>query len=203
MTTIDLDTITLTSGAHSSRADGVCIMEAAAWLAGEKHSDHPQCVSPVLAEFGRRLNDALADGQRQYLKPFLPRLLNTAGDGRDETRGYMALDWLIRTYTPAWLDLAGLTAEASALRDVRRVADLVAAQAAAPVMREARDKSAATWDAAGDAAWAVAWDAAWDAAWAAAWSAARSAAWALMVKDLITPEQFDLLYGPWASVMGS
>jgi hypothetical protein len=24
-----------------------------------------------------------------------------------------------------------------------------------------------------------------------------------MVKDLITPEQFDLLYGPWASVMGS
>jgi hypothetical protein len=33
--------------------------------------------------------------------------------------------------------------------------------------------------------------------------AARYAAWALMVKDLITPEQFDLLYGPWASVMGS
>jgi len=24
----------------------------------------------------------------------------------------------------------------------------------------------------------------------------------LVVRDLITPEQFDLLYGPWASVMG-
>ena len=128
MTTIDLDTITLTPGAHSSRADGVCIMEAAAWLAGEKHSDHPQCVSPVLAGFGRRLNDALPDDRRQYLKSFLPRLLNTAGDGRDETRGYMALDWLIRMYTPVWLDLAGLTAEASALRDLPRIANLAAAE---------------------------------------------------------------------------
>ena len=41
------------------------------------------------------------------------------------------------------------------------------------------------------------------AAWYAAGDAARSAAWALMVKDLITPEQFDLLHGPWASVMES
>ena len=34
-----------------------------------------------------------------------------------------------------------------------------------------------------------------------AWLAALDAAVALVVKDLITPEQFDLLYGPWASVM--
>ena len=39
------------------------------------------------------------------------------------------------------------------------------------------------------------------AAWPAA-SAARDAAFVLVVRDLITPEQFDLLYGPWASVMG-
>ena len=39
--------------------------------------------------------------------------------------------------------------------------------------------------------------AAQDAAWPAAWPAAL----ALVVRDLITPEQFDLLYGPWASVM--
>ena len=41
--------------------------------------------------------------------------------------------------------------------------------------------------------------AAWDAV--AVWTAARDAALALVVRDLITPEQFDLLYGPWASVM--
>jgi hypothetical protein len=71
----------------------------------------------------------------------------------------------------------------------------------------------ATWDAARYAAWdaarAAARDAAWDAArdatrYAArdaAWDAARAAAWALIARDLITPEQFDLLYGPWASVI--
>ena len=77
---------------------------------------------------------------------------------------------------------------------------------------------AAAWDAAWDAAWYAAWDAAWDAAWyAAAWDAARGAAWdaargaagdaawyaagALVVRDLITPKQFDLLYGPWRTVI--
>ena len=41
-------------------------------------------------------------------------------------------------------------------------------------------------------------DAARDAAQAAAWHAAWDAALALVVRDLITPEQFDVLYGPWA-----
>ena len=71
----------------------------------------------------------------------------------------------------------------------------------------------AAWDAARDAAWGAAWGAAWDAAWGAAWDAARDAAWgaawgaardaalALLVCDLITAEQFDALYGPWASVI--
>ena len=39
------------------------------------------------------------------------------------------------------------------------------------------------------------------AAWGAAWRAAADAVVALVVRDLITPEQFDVLYGPWASVM--
>ena len=44
-------------------------------------------------------------------------------------------------------------------------------------------------------------DAAWYAASDAAWYAASGAARALVARDLITPEQFDTLYGPWASVM--
>ena len=51
---------------------------------------------------------------------------------------------------------------------------------------------------AGDAARAAAWDAAGDAARAAA----RAAAVGLVVRDVIATEQFDVLYGPWASVMG-
>lgn len=35
----------------------------------------------------------------------------------------------------------------------------------------------------------------------AAWEAARGAT-ALLTRDLITPEQFDLLYGPWKEVIG-
>ena len=46
-----------------------------------------------------------------------------------------------------------------------------------------------------------AWNAAGDAAWDAARDAAEYAAIALVVRDLITPEQFETLYGPWASVM--
>ena len=56
-----------------------------------------------------------------------------------------------------------------------------------------------------DAAWDAARYAARDAAWYAAWDAARAAAGyavnALVVRDLITTEQFDILYGPWKAVM--
>ncbi len=66
---------------------------------------------------------------------------------------------------------------------------------------------AAARDAARDAAWpaarAAAWAIAWDAAGVTARATAGDAAIALVVEDLITPKQFDFLYGPWASVMGS
>ena len=50
----------------------------------------------------------------------------------------------------------------------------------------------AAWTAARDAAWYAAWYAAWDAAR----DAARDAAWALVVRDLISTEQFDVLTAP-------
>ena len=48
----------------------------------------------------------------------------------------------------------------------------------------------------------AAWDAAGDAAWAAAGDAARAAARALLVKDKITPDQFDTLTKPWRDAIG-
>lgn len=162
---IKLDDITLATGGHDNREDGVCLLEAAAWWAEEEHTDEPVCVSEVLGVFGRRLNDVLPDDRRQQLVPLIPQLVGTRGDGHDEARGYLALDWLIRTYTPAWLDLAGLSTEAQALRDLRRIVDLAAAEAAGPVVREGRERARA----AGAAAWAAARDAAWAAAWAAEW----------------------------------
>lgn len=147
--TLNLDTLQLAKGGHSNPDDGLCLLELTAYLAGENHSDHPECASPVLAEFGRNINDRFDDDRRQLLKPLAEQMIGTAGDGLDETRGYLALDWLIRTYTPAWLDLAGLTAEAAELRALRRIVDLAAAQAAGPVVRAGADKARA----AGAAAW--------------------------------------------------
>ena len=173
---IDLSTITLTSGKHNNRDDGLCIMEAVAWWAEETHTDHPACVSPILGTFGRNFNDVLPDSKRQELKPLIPLLAGTAGDGMDTARSYLALDWLIRTYTPAWLDLAGLSEEAETLRDFRRIVNNAAAKEAVPVVQRARNKANAAWNAARDAAWNAAWDAVWNAAGDAARDAVRNAA---------------------------
>jgi len=176
--TLDLANLHLDKGQHDDRDDGVCLMEAVAWFAGKDHTDHPPCVSPVLGAFGRAVNDAWDDAERQKLIPFITRLPGTAGDGRDETRGYLALDWLIRTYTVAWLGLAGLAGDATALQELEPILSIEAAKAAGPVVRRARGSAAAAWAAAWDAARDAAGDAAWDAARAAAGDAARAAAWA-------------------------
>lgn len=199
---VDLEVITLLEGKHDTRDEGVCLLEAVAWFAGEKHTDHPLCVSSVLGDFGRQLNDALPDDLRQRLVPLVPRMVGTVGDGLDETRGYLALDWLIRTNTPAWLDLAGLSVEAETLRSMPPITDIDAAEASKPVVDAARDATRAqqllsesllesllwvdVWDAASraisnaaaDAARSVALiDTPRDAARFAAVNAARAAAW--------------------------
>ena len=51
-------------------------------------------------------------------------------------------------------------------------------------------------DAAEGAARVAALDAAWDAVWGTVWGTAKDAALALLVRDLITTEQFDILTAP-------
>lgn len=165
--TFDLDTLHLASGSHDRREDGVCLLEAVAWFAGRGHTDSPPCVSPVLTAYGQRLNDVLPDERRQALKVYIPRLIGTAGDGLDEARGLLALDWLIRVYTPAWLRLVpALVPDADALAGARPIDSLDAAAAVGDLVREAAAHSDAARDAASDAARAAraaARDAAWDA----------------------------------------
>src|SRR5260221_8666339 len=116
--TIDLETLTLAKGGHENRDDGLCLMEAVAWFAGKPHSDRPPCVSPVLGVYGRTLNDVLPDIPRQELKQFIPQLPGTAGDGENQTRGYIAPFRLLRPHTPPGLDLAAAPAAAGGLRGV-------------------------------------------------------------------------------------
>jgi hypothetical protein len=187
----------LRSGGHKPaqiESGEACVMEAVAYVAGLPLSDAPDCVCPVIASFMRSWNDSLqSDAERdRLLKPLIPRLIGTKSTpAAEERRSYMALDWLIRVHTPAWLDrVESLKPHAIALRDLEEIADMAGAVTAGERVRAARDAVGAAawnaaWDAAGaaawDAAWAAVWDAAgaaaWDAAWAAVWDAAGAAAW--------------------------
>lgn len=174
---LDLSTLHLDKSLHPSFEAGHCLLEAVAYVAGEPHTDHPACASPILGAFGRSLNDAFPDDKRQRLVPLIPQIVGTADDGHDQERGLMAADWLIRLYTPTWLRLAHLDAAAESLEQLPRQATWDDVQAAVPVVREARRKAAAAWAATWDGAWAATLDAAMDAARVAAGDAARAAFW--------------------------
>src|SRR6266566_8348028 len=121
----DLERISISEGGHNSRSSGVCAMEAVAWLAGREHSDSPVCVSPVIAAFMRSWNDCLKtdEDRNRLLRPLLPSILETASDNAVEIRrSWMAIDWLIRTMAPAFLDLSlGLHGDAASLRSLPEV----------------------------------------------------------------------------------
>jgi hypothetical protein len=157
-------------------------MELVAWLAGEPWSDSPQCVCPTITAFLRNWNDSLPDDKirTRLLLPYAPRVVGTRStDAIAERRAYMALDWLIRTNLPAWLDLTeSLRPHARDLRALDEIVDLATASAAGGTVRAAGDAARAA-----RAAWAAkaaAGDAAWTAACAApsAAPAAEAAVWA-------------------------
>jgi hypothetical protein len=91
-------------------------MEWVAELTGDAHTDRPDAVSPVAAEYVRHLNDVLADEPRQRLRPYLSRMIGTAGDGLEQQRAWSCASRLARTCLPAALDAAGLPAHAQRLR---------------------------------------------------------------------------------------
>jgi hypothetical protein len=180
-----LDSLTLLAGSHGSFAEGVCAMEAAAWLAGEPHSDSPACVDPVIAAFSRSWNDSLPDNatRNRLLKPLISKMIGTAFTlDVQAARAFMVADWAVRVFTPAWLRLADLEANAIELEGLKALTSMALCKEAKPAIDRA---GAAAWAAAGDAraaagaaAGAAAWAAAGAAAWAAAGAAAGAAAWA-------------------------
>ena len=95
-------------GSHELLKDGACVMEAVAYVAGEPWSDWPECVCPVIGALLRRWNDDLpSDSERdRLLRPLVPRLVGSRADEDiEKARSWLAVDWLIREWLPAWLDL--------------------------------------------------------------------------------------------------
>ena len=152
----DLETIALNSGKHYGADEGHCLLEVVSMFAGESFGDSPQCVDFVLAAFGRAWNDGMrSDAEREQLKQHIPRLVGTAKTPElSQKRGWMAMDWIVRTYCAAWLALnPALAHHAEALKALPQItctADLAAAQ---PKLNAARTDAAAAraaaWDAAG------------------------------------------------------
>jgi len=182
---VDLGSIRLSYGSHKSREEGMCLMEAVAYVAGEPHTDRPKCVCPVLAAFGRAWNDALDDEARnRLLKPFIPRLIGTRSTVEVEyRRTFMATDWAVRVAAPVWLRAAGLDDEAASLEALHPLTSAGGCLSAASMIAQAREAARAAWDAAEAAAARDAAGAAGvEAAWAAGVEAARDAgvysAWA-------------------------
>ena len=149
---IDLSTIVLTAGYHETREEGMSVVEAAAYLAGERHSEQPHCVCPILVEVLGSWNDALPDDdiRTRLLMPLLPTIITSRATQEIQLRrSWMAIDWLLRAYAAAWLDLAGLAAHAAALRALAPIVGVESAEASEGVVRAAR----AAWDTGRDAVW--------------------------------------------------
>lgn len=156
--------LVLKEGAHKSRADGLCIMEAAAFVAGLPHSDNPRCVSPVIGSYCRRTNDRLGQDYRDGLRD---RVLKIVGSRSTPVIDRKRLDELLsRTFTrivPLAFDAAAsvkgnaafrdrLAAHAAELRALTRKEGIhlwrAAAQRARATALEARAAAAAAYAAA-------------------------------------------------------
>ena len=168
MTTIEIDPtrmeklqeLAIQSGSHEEFSHGVCAMEAVAWLAGEQHSDHPECACPVISAFMRRWNDRLPsdDDRNLHLRPLLPLLVGSRSTKAIERRrGWMATDWSVRTQTPILLRRAGLEEHAAKLELLPEVTDDTVASVRT-TMAEARSAAwaqrSATWPAGSPTAYA-------------------------------------------------
>jgi hypothetical protein len=86
-------------GSHETPEEGRCAMEWVAHIAGEPHTDKPECVSDLLRQFVIHLNDELPDRERQKLRPYLARMIGTRDDGHEEAR-YFAFFRYLRENPP-------------------------------------------------------------------------------------------------------
>jgi hypothetical protein len=158
----------------------MCAMEVVAWIAGEPHSDHPQCASPILTSFCIRINDRWKDDERQLLLAVIPKLVGTRGDdARHKRQAFAIVNGHIREIVASVLDARNWNDLGDRLRACAPIVNVETARAAKVVCAEVRDEARKRRSAAASASADDAADAdAYASAAAAASDAAASAAYA-------------------------
>jgi hypothetical protein len=106
----------LRQGNSPSPRQGACLLDAVSWFEYGELGDHPACVCPVIAAFGRIVNDALDDTDRQRLKPFIPRLVGTVDPEAELARAEYLAWQSIRVFLPFVMEIVGVPSEAERLR---------------------------------------------------------------------------------------
>jgi hypothetical protein len=189
-----LKKLVLKNGNHKDRSNGLCVMEAAAWFAGEPHSDSPMCVDPAITSFLQYVNDNAPEDQRQQLKSVVKEIVGTRTDNVEiiHKRIFIVTDFAVRFAAPLALEAAKLDREAAALRALPPIDSRAAARAAIDAAGAASDVAWAAW-AASDAARAAS-----DAARAAS-DAAGVASDAAGVASDVAGVASDVAWAAWAA----
>lgn len=120
----DLSTIVIEPHSHPRRGSRLSVLELAAWLAGETHSDDPANVAPVLRVYARELAAGIDDPLRQTLRDRASRLAATGGADAaiEQRRSWVLADRLLRLHASTWLGAAGLSESADRLRTLESIA---------------------------------------------------------------------------------
>jgi hypothetical protein len=123
----------------------MCIMEAAAYIAGERWTEYPDCVAPQIVVILQSINDKmLTDEDRHiYLKPLIERIIDTSDPSAQKSRkrDFICIDYAIRVFMPVIMDSAGLTEQSSLLRKLSKITNKSTAGKAARVAQKAWGRS--------------------------------------------------------------
>jgi hypothetical protein len=112
VSSVNYQTIKLSTGRHSSPEVGACVMELASMLAGEPFTDHPESVCPVIGSFLRAYNDMVDDRRRQDLYAYAAKVVgSTRCAAVERERADLLAAWAMemrqrrwtRWFLPRWL----------------------------------------------------------------------------------------------------
>lgn len=170
MADLDLDSLVLEAGRHSRPEVGMSMLEAVTVVSHEKFSDSPRTVSKVIEAFLRAWNDSMEDEERQDLKPYIQKVINSVlTEDVEEHRAWQATDWLVRVQATAWLQAAGIGDLAEEIRnseplwgpdEARKTQKLI--DAAMEQVHHEATAGAEAWTQAGEEAWAQVGPKTWD-----------------------------------------